>query len=393
MQNFNFTVPTNIFFGKGQLENLPAVLGGFGKRVLLAYGGGSVKTTGLYDQVVAALEGFEIFELGGITPNPKVESVREGARICRANRVDVILAVGGGSVVDCCKAVAAATFYEGDAWQMVLEAGNPATSGQAVQRALPVCTVMTIAATGSEANCIAVISNDEQKAKMGMVSPLLFPKASFLDPVNTFTVGAYQTASGAADTLSHIFENYFSPDSSAVSDGIAESVMRAVIDNAPKALADPEDYDARANLMWASSVAMLNICSCGNVALPWGCHSIEHELSAYYDITHGAGLAVVTPAWMRFALSERTVERFARYGESVWGLDPCADKMETARAAIELTQEFLESLGLPKTLGEMGITDEHFQAMAEHAVLTGALGYAYAPMTTEDVVHILKACL
>ncbi|MGN0077699.1 MAG: iron-containing alcohol dehydrogenase [Coriobacteriales bacterium] len=391
MQNFVFSVPTNIFFGQGQLDALPQVLGGYGKRILLVYGGNSAKASGLIDKIKGSLEGFEVFEMGGVSPNPDVASVREGAQICRDKQVEAVLAVGGGSVIDCCKAIAAAALYEGDAWQLVLEAGNPASG--AVKGALPVLCVVTIAATGSDSNCIAVISNKDEKAKMGMVSPLLYPKASFLDPSLTFSVPAYQTASGAADTLSHIFEVYFNVDSSAVSDGIAESVMRTVIEYAPKALANPEDYEARANLMWAASVAMTNICSCGAPSLPWGCHSIEHELSAYYGVTHGAGLAVVTPAWMRFALSERTVARFAAYGVNVWGLDPDADQMETAKAAIERTAEFFASLGLPATLTEMGIDDEHFAAMAEHAATTGMLAYAYAPMTAADVEGILRACL
>ena len=282
MENFNFCVGTRILFGKGQEEKLPELLRPYGNKVLLTYGGGSIKRTGLYDRIKNLLHEFEIFELGGIEPNPRIESVYAGAEICKEEDIDVILAVGGGSTIDCSKAIAAAAYYEGDAWDLILHPDW-------IEKALPICTVLTLSATGSEMDNGGVITNLKTKEKLGFGNPLLLPKASVLNPENTFTVPASQTAAGSADIMSHILEVYFDTRRAAVPDRISEGLLKTVIQYAPIAVREPENYEARAELMWTSSLAINGICSTGKDCA-WSCHPMEHELSAYYDITHGVGL-------------------------------------------------------------------------------------------------------
>lgn len=385
MNNFEFCVSTDVLFGKGQEEQLPAKLLPFGKKILLTYGGGSIKKNGLYDKIRNLLHEFEIFELGGIDPNPRVESVNEGAAICKEEGIDLILAVGGGSTIDCSKAIAAAAYYEGDAWDLLTGKGQ-------VTKALPIAVVLTIAATGSEMDCAAVISNMQTNEKLLMGHPALLPKVAVLNPENTFTVPPYQTASGSADMMGHIIENYFDTVDAFVPDAIAEGLMRSVIKYTPAALADPEDYEARAQLMWTSSLALNGITSTGK-SFMWSCHYIEHELSAHYDITHGAGLAMLTPKWMRYILSDKTVDKFCDYAVNVWGFAREDDKMALANKGIDATEEFFKSIGLPSTLGEFGIDDAKFAQMAENAVKVGCLQGAYVPLLEEDVINILKMCL
>ena len=385
MNNFEFCVSTDVLFGKGQEEQLPAKLLPFGKKILLTYGGGSIKKNGLYDKIRNLLHEFEIFELGGIDPNPRVESVNEGAAICKEEGIDLILAVGGGSTIDCSKAIAAAAYYEGDAWDLLTGKGQ-------VTKALPIAVVLTIAATGSEMDCAAVISNMQTNEKLLMGHPALLPKVAVLNPENTFTVPPYQTASGSADMMSHIIESYFDTVDAFVPDAIAEGLMRSVIKYTPAALADPEDYEARAQLMWTSSLALNGITSTGK-SFMWSCHYIEHELSAHYDITHGAGLAMLTPKWMRYILSDKTVDKFCDYAVNVWGFAREDYKMALANKGIDATEEFFKSIGLPSTLGEFGIDDAKFAQMAENAVKVGCLQGAYVPLLEEDVINILKMCL
>ena len=385
MNNFEFCVSTDVLFGKGQEEQLPAKLLPFGKKILLTYGGGSIKKNGLYDKIRNLLHEFEIFELGGIDPNPRVESVNEGAAICKEEGIDLILAVGGGSTIDCSKAIAAAAYYEGDAWDLLTGKGQ-------ITKALPIAVVLTIAATGSEMDCAAVISNMQTNEKLLMGHPALLPKVAVLNPENTFTVPPYQTASGSADMMSHIIESYFDTVDAFVPDAIAEGLMRSVIKYTPAALADPEDYEARAQLMWTSSLALNGITSTGK-SFMWSCHYIEHELSAHYDITHGAGLAMLTPKWMRYILSDKTVDKFCDYAVNVWGFAREDDKMALANKGIDATEEFFKSIGLPSTLGEFGIDDAKFAQMAENAVKVGCLQGAYVPLKEEDVINILKMCL
>lgn len=386
MENFRYHVDTEILFGKGQVENLPNVLKRFGKRVLLTYGGGSIKKIGLYDKVKRLLKDFEVYELGGIEPNPRLESVNTGRELCREKGIDVILAVGGGSTIDCSKAIAAATFYKGDPWDLVI---NPSK----ITKALPICTILTLSATGSEMDGGAVITNLKTKEKKGLMNELVRPKVSILDPENTFTVSAIQTAAGAADILSHLFEFYFNKKGAFISNGISEVLMKAVFKYAPIALREPDNYEARAQLMWASSLALNGICIIGRPFVAASCHAMEHELSAYYDITHGIGLAILTPKWMRYVLNSSTVNMFAEYAVNVWNIDASLDKYKVANMGIDLTEKFLRNLEIPMTLSELNIGEEHFEEMAEHAVQLANLSNAVVPLNKDDVVNIYKMCL
>ena len=376
---------TDILFGVGQEAHLPEKLKPCGRKILLTYGGGSIKKNGLYDRLKALLNDFEIFELGGIAPNPKIESVREGAAICKKEGIDMILAVGGGSTIDCSKAIAAATYYDGDAWDLLLDMRN-------ITKALPVAVVLTIAATGSEMDSVAVISNTETNEKLPLYSPLLLPRIAVLNPENTYTVPPFQTASGAADIMSHVIENYFDREQAFVPDAINEGLLRTVITYAPIALKQPADYEARAQLMWAGTLALNGLGSTGK-NFAWSCHYIEHELSALYDITHGAGLAVLTPKWMRHILSDDTVDKFCDYAANVWGFSREEDKYALANRGIDATETFFKEIGLSSTLTEFGIDDSMFEAMAEKAVRIGSLENAYVPLNEQDVVRILRMSL
>lgn len=385
MNNFEFFVPTDVLFGKGQEERLPEKLEPYGKKLLLTYGGGSIKKTGLYGRIKSILDDFEIFELGGIEPNPKVESVNKGAEICKKEGIDLILAVGGGSTIDCSKAIAAAAFYDGDAWDLLIGKGQ-------ITKALPIAVVLTIAATGSERDCAAVISNRQTNEKLLMGHPRLLPKVAVLNPENTYTVPPYQTAAGSADMMSHVIESYFDTVEAFVPDAISEGLLRAVIRYTPSALADPCDYEARAQLMWCSSLALNGLVTTGK-SFMWSCHYIEHELSAYYDITHGAGLAAITPKWMRYILSDKTVDKFCDYAVRVWNVQPEEDKFSLAEKGITATEDFFRRIGLPTRLKEFGIDESRFEQMAQKAVAIGHLEGAYVPLKKEDVVRILQMSL
>ena len=385
MKNFEFYVPTDVLFGRNQEKNLPEKLKTYGKKILMTYGGGSIKRSGLYGKLKDLLNEFELFELSGIEPNPRVSTVNRGVEICKKEGIDLILAVGGGSTVDCSKAIAAGAHYDGDAWDLV-------TGKAPIENALPLAVVLTIAATGSEMDCAAVISNEETEEKLLMGHPLLLPRVSVLNPENTFTVPAYQTAAGAVDMMSHILESYFDQEEAFVPDAISEGLLRAVIHYAPIALKEPDNYEARAQLMWASSLALNGLVTTGKNFM-WSCHYIEHELSAHYDITHGAGLAVLTPRWMRYVLSEQTVEKFYTYAVNVWGVAPSEDRFAVANAGIDATEAFFRSIGMPMTLGEFHIDDAKFREMSAKAVVVGHLDGAYVPLNENDVVEILKMCL
>ena len=389
MQNYVHAIPTKVYFGKGQIERLPEALAAFGKRVLLAYGGGSIKRIGLYDTIMALLHegGFTVTELSGIEPNPRIESVAEGVRLCKENDVDVILAVGGGSTIDCSKAIACGVFYEGDdLWQMIVTSGG-------FSKALPLVDVLTLSATGSEFDGGGVISNMKLNEKLG--AGLTFPAVSICDPTYTFTVSPYQTAAGSADIMSHIFEGYFSrEDDCELSDGIAETILKTVMQYTPVALRDPENYSARANLMSCSSVACSGIPEYGKEDTGWPCHAMEHELSAFYDITHGVGLAILTPRWMRFILKKdpTALPRFVRFAKNVFGLEG-EDDQALAQEAIDRLEAYFKSTGIPMTLQEVGIGPEHIEDMAAHAIQVGRLDRAFVPLTKEDLAAIYRMCL
>jgi alcohol dehydrogenase YqhD (iron-dependent ADH family) len=389
MENFIHDIPTKVYFGKGQISHLDEALRQFGTRVLMTYGGGSIKKTGLYDEIMKILNdgGFTVFELSGIDPNPRVESVEEGVKICRENKVDVVLAVGGGSTLDCSKAICSGYYYEGDdLWYMIKN-----VKGR--KKSLPLVDILTISATGSDFDAGGVISNMKTNEKLG--ASFTYPSVSILDPTYTFTVSRYQTAAGAADIMSHIMEGYFSvtPDSE-LSDGLAETILKTVIKNAPIALAEPENYSARANLMHAESIACSGIPEFGKKYTGWPCHAMEHQLSAFYDITHGVGLAILTPRWMRHILKKdpSCQWRFVRFARNVWGLEGY-DEAELAQKGIDALEKFFTDCGIPMTLTDLGIGTEHFEAMAAQANGGGRLSGAFVPLTEEDVVEIYKACL
>ena len=387
MQNFDYMTPTRLIFGKEAIVNLPEVMRPLGKRVLLTYGGGSIKKTGLYDRVKELLKDFDIFELPGIQPNPKYNpSVLEGVRICKTEQIDVILAVGGGSVLDCSKAIAAGAKYDGDPWDLI-------TYKVKAKAALPIVDILTLAATGSEYDCGGVISRTETNDKVGYVDPLLFPVCSILDPVYTFTVSKKQTAAGCADAMNHTIEQYFAADTTLLNDGFCESMLRSLMVNARKCLDNPEDYTARAEMMLCCTYGCNGILSLGNSPSGWPCHGIEHALSAYYDITHGEGLAIITPRWMRHILSEKTIDRFVKYGINVFGIDASLPKQEIAEKAIDATYAFFESIHIPMHLREVGIDESRIDEMAHHIAVNEGLENAYAPLTEQDIKEILTASL
>lgn len=388
MNSFVYDIPTKVYFGSDQLGHLGDELKRFGNRVLLTYGGGSIKKTGLYDRVTTEIRraGLELFELSGIEPNPRVDSVRKGAELCRREKIDVLLAVGGGSVIDATKFIGAGTFYDGDPWELSTGKGE-------IKACLPTVTVLTLSATGSEMDTGGVISNPETKDKLGRMDPHMLPKVSFLDPVNTYTVSAYQTACGSADILSHLFEVYFNmqPDLYML-DCFMEGLMKTVIRYTPVAIEKPDDYEARANLMWASSWAINGFVN-GGKEQEWTCHPIEHEVSAIYDITHGLGLAIITPRWMEYCLDETTVSKYRQFAVNVFGIDENEPPMSAAKAAIAKLSDFLfGTLGLKSTFSALGIDDSNFALMARKACEGKAI-HGFKTLTPDDVEKILRMCL
>ena len=387
MQNFDYMTPTRLIFGKGAVEKLADAIRPYGKRVLLAYGGGSIKKSGLYDKVKALLADFDIFELSGIQPNPKYDpSVLEGVRLCKENNIDIVLAVGGGSVLDCCKAIAAGAKHDGDVWDLI-------TGARPTVDALPVADILTLAATGSEYDAFAVISRTDTNDKIGYFSPKVYPVFSILDPELTFSVSKKQTAAGCADAMNHVIEQYFAADTTLLNDGICESMLRSLMANARACLANPEDYRARAEMMLACTYGCNGILALGNAYSGWPCHGMEHALSAYYDITHGEGLAIITPHWMRHILSEKTLPRFVKYGVNVFGIDATLPPCEIAEKAIQATHDFFASIGIPMTLREVGIDESRIDEMARHVVDGWDLENAWVPLTVADVAAIFRASL
>ena len=388
MNSFIYNIPTKVYFGENQLGNLGKEILAFGKRVLLTYGGGSIKRIGLYDRVLEELHsaGAEVFELSGIEPNPRIESVREGAKICKEQNIDVILAVGGGSTLDASKFMAAGACVEHDPWEFFGANAKP------IERALPLITILTLSATGSEMDSGGVISNLTTGDKLGRLAPALQPKVSFLDPTLTYSVSKYQTACGAADIMSHIIEVYFNTQNDLyMLDTFMEGMLKTIVKYAPIAIAEPDNYEARANLMWTSSWAINGFIN-GGKRKAWSCHPMEHELSAIYDITHGLGLAILTPRWMEYCLDETTVDKYVQYGVNVFGIDAKMDKMDIAKESIRLTAEFMfNALGLQRTLSEVGIKREDYTLMAKKACRYGDIK-GFKTLTPSDVERIFEMC-
>ena len=387
MQNFDYCTPTRLIFGQGVVEKLPEVMSNYGKKILLTYGGGSIKKIGLYDKVKEILKEFEIIELSGIQPNPKYDpSVLEGVKLCKENDVDVILSVGGGSVLDCSKAIAAGAKYEGDPWDLI-------SYKVKAQAALPIVDIITLAATGSEYDCGGVISRTETNDKIGYIDPFLYPEVSFLDPEYTFTVSKKQTAAGCADAMNHIMEQYFCDDSTILNDGFMEAGLKSLMVNAKKCLENPEDYTARAEMMLTCTYGCNGIYALGNSESGWPLHGMEHALSAYYDITHGEGLAIITPRWMKHVLSEKTVDRFVKYGINVFRIDSNQDRFEIANQAIDATYKFFESINIPMHLKDVGIDESRIDEMAIHVADNEGLENAWVPLKQKDIADIFRASL
>lgn len=369
MHNFTYDIKTKVYFGRDNLGTLGAELKALGSRVLICYGGGSIKKTGLYERVIKQIQdsGLTAYELSGIAPNPRIEDIRRGVEICKNNSIDVVLAVGGGSVLDSAKFVCAGACADFDPWEFFSEKAP-------IARALPLITVLTISATGSEMNPTGVVSNLSTQDKLGRSDPKLRPMVSYLDPENTFTVSPYQTACGSADILSHIFEVYFQKEPTLyMVDCFMEGLMKTVIKYAPIAMKEPDNYEARANLMWASSWAINGFIS-GPAGGAWSCHPIEHELSATYDITHGLGLAIITPRWLRYCLSEETLPKYRQFGVNVFGINSILPDRKIAEKAIKELEQFLfVTLGLTDKLSELGVKKEEFPRMAEKACGGGVI--------------------
>lgn len=387
MQNFNYCTPTRLIFGEGVIKDLPEVMSHYGKKILLTYGGGSIKKIGLYDKVLELLKGYEIYELPNIMPNPKYDpSVLDGVKMCKQHNIDVILSVGGGSVLDCSKAIAGGAKYDGEPWDLI-------TYKAETKAALPIVDIITLAATGSEYDAGGVISRTETNDKTCYSDPHLYPEVSFLDPTYTFTVSKKQTSAGIADAMNHIFEQYFCEDSTILNDGFMEAGLKSLMINGRKCLDNPNDYNARAEMMLVCTYGCNDIYSLGNSQSGWPCHGMEHALSAYYDITHGEGLAIITPRWMKHVLSEKTVDRFVKYGINVFGIDSNLDKMEIANKAIEETYKFYESINIPMHLKDVGIDESRINEMAKHVADNEGLENAWAPLLQEDIAAIFRASL
>ena len=391
IQSYDLYLPTHLVFGKGRVSELGNLIKGYGKKVLLTYGGGSVKRIGLYDTVKKILTdaGCEIFELSGIAPNPKIESVRAGVEIRKKEGIEFIVSIGGGSTLDCSKAISCGAFYDGDPWDLVIH-------NDRIGRHLPIFDVITLAATGSEYDGGGVITNEETKEKLSVGG--CYPVASILDPEYTFTVPANQTAAGISDILSHTFEQYIVAEGSMISDGFCESMLKTVMHFGPIALKDPTNFEARGEVLAASSFGCCGLLGLGRTPSPWPCHGIEHEVSAWYDITHGVGLAIITPHWMAYSLKANpsvVAPRLAQYGVNVLGLNPADGVEANAKKAIEKTAEFFRSIGITQTLKDFGIDDTHFDEMADHVAKAwfGDFSTAIAPLDHAAVVEILKASL
>ena len=388
MNNFTFYSPTYFVFGKDEENNTGKYVKRFGgTKVLIHYGGGSVVRTGLLDRVKKSLsaEGIEYVELGGVKPNPRSGLVYEGIELCRKEGVDFVLAVGGGSTIDSSKAIAAGTVYEGDFWDYYM--------GKPVEKALPIGTVLTIAAAGSEGSPDSVITKEEGMLKRGASGEAYRPAFSILNPALTQTLPPYQTAAGITDIMAHLFERYFTNTKDVeVTDRVIEGLLMTMIHEAPKVIANPDDYQARANIMWAGMMAHNNCCGVGRDQ-DWSSHNIEHELSAMYDCAHGAGLAVVFPAWMTYTMNH-DVMRFAQLASRVWGCSmDFAHPEVTAKAGIDALKNFLKSIGMPLTFAEVGGKVEDIENMAHTACYGngngGTLG-GFVVLNEEDVANIYR---
>ena len=386
MDNFIFQNPTKIIFGKGTENKVGKEVSKHSKKILLHYGGGSIKTTGLYDRVISSLKkaGIDYIELAGVKPNPRLSLVQEGIKLCRENNIGFILAVGGGSVIDSSKAIAMGVPYSGDVWDFYIGKIE-------IKDALPIGTILTIPASGSESSTASVITNEDGFYKLGVNSAFIYPKFSILNPELTFTLPKYQVACGSADIMAHLMERYFTNSEHVeLMDRLIESTMKTVINNVTTVLEQPHNYDAWAEIMWSGTIAHNNLLNTGRVG-DWSSHAIEHELSGIYDVTHGAGLTVVFPAWMKYVY-KHDINRFAQFAVRVWNVENSFWSPEkTAIEGIKKLENFFKSIGLPTNLKELGIIDDRLDEMASKATKcdTSTVGN-FIKLKKNDVYSILK---
>ncbi|MCQ2608197.1 MAG: iron-containing alcohol dehydrogenase [Bacteroidales bacterium] len=389
MENFSFYSPTKFVFGQETEKNCGALVREFGgSKVLIHYGGGSVVRSGLLDRVKQSLteSGIAFCELGGVHPNPLDSKVYEGIELCRKENINFIVAVGGGSTIDSAKAIAMGVPYEGDFWDFYSGKNSP-------KAALPVGTVLTIAAAGSEGSGDSVITKEDGMLKRGAGSDLIRPKFSILNPALTMTLPAYQTACGATDIMAHVFERYFTNTQNVeTTDRLCEAVLLSMIHKTPKVIANPNDYQARANIMWAGMVAHNNIVGVGRDQ-DWNSHGIEHELSALYDCAHGAGLAVIMPAWMTYVV-EHDVMRFAQMATRVWNCKmDFANPLKTAMDGIQAFKNFLKSIGMPLTFAELGAKEEDIPTLVKNFGIGDGETSGFVHLKAKDIENIYRLAL
>lgn len=383
--DFTYYNPTKIYFGKNSLENLEAELKNYGKNVLLVYGKNSIKKIGLYDEVIKTLKrcGKNVVELAGINANPRYSQVLEGARLVRENDVDLILAVGGGSVIDCSKAISVSAYAKGDPWKRYWINCEPVDN-----KLVPVGAILTMTGTASEMNGGSVITNEDEKIKTGRVfDASVYPKFSILNPEYTYSVPERQMVSGIFDIFSHLMEQYFSGDDDNTTDYVIEGVIKSLIKSARAAKKDPRNYEARSNIMWCATLGLNTITGVSKTQ-DWEVHMIEHQLGAYTDCPHGLGLAVISVPYYRY-IYKYGLDKFVRYAENVWGVDATGKtKEEVALQGIDKLAEFIKEMGIPTTLRELGATEEMLPLIAKTTVKGGG----YKQMNESDILTVLKEC-
>lgn len=384
MNSFEFYNPVRVVFGRGKIAELPKLISA-GHKVLVTYGGGSIKENGVYDQVFDALKGYSIFEFGGIEANPKYETLMKAVQLIRKEKIDFVLAVGGGSVLDGTKFIVAAVPFKGNEWDLLAK-------HLPIKEALPFGAVLTLAATGSEMNSGGVISRVETKEKLAFGSPLLFPKFSILDPETTFSLPANQVANGVIDSFVHVTEQYLTyPSNSPIQDRMAEGILRTLIEEGPKALSNPRDFDVRANLMWSATMALNGLISCG-VPTDWATHMIGHELTAFHGLSHGVTLAIVLPSLLRVMIDDKEV-KLAQYAERVWDIKTGTPR-EKALAAIDRTEAFFQQMGVKTKLTGYGVGAENFSKIIKRFEDRGWVGLGERrSVTPSKVLEILKNSL
>lgn len=384
MDNFVFSNPTKLIFGKGQISRLGKEVSAYGRRILLVYGGGSIKKNGIYDQVITELNNIEaeIFELSGVEPNPRLTTVHKGVAICKEENIEFILAVGGGSVIDAAKAIAVGAKYDGDVWDIITRKARP-------KAAIPLGTVLTLAATGSEMNGNSVITHWELNQKVGWGSQLVFPKFSILDPTYTMTVPKDQTIYGIVDMMSHVLEEYFHiAENAPLQDRMCEAILTTAMETAPKLVNDLTNYEYRETIMYCATMALNGYTQMGSYG-DWATHNIEHALSAVYDIPHGGGLAIVFPHWLTYT-AKINPKRHAQLATRVFGVDPEGKtELEVALEGIEKLKQFWQEIGAPSRLADYDIGEDKIEEMADIACMNGEFG-RYVKLNKEAVIEILQ---